>query len=86
MNPETLEAIRAASAEISDAPWHGPDDYQCPFREIYPDPASGKVMVVPHPKRGATVTIELDGLTPGQALRVLRVLNGESVEGRGRAR
>jgi hypothetical protein len=67
-----LARVRAASQEISDSPWHEED--QTPGRDIAPDPAGGRVLVFSDSKRGPVVSIELDGLSPDQAVAVLRAL------------
>lgn len=68
----TIEAVRAASQDLADETWQGDD--QMPGRDIRAGRAVGNVRVYPHPERGATVTIELDGLTAEQAIAVLRTL------------
>jgi hypothetical protein len=64
----TLEMVRVASLEVTAGKWH--DDAQEPYREIAAGKAQGTVSV-----HGVnTVSLEIDGLTADQAVRVLKAL------------
>lgn len=69
----TLEAIRLASREIADGEWHGDD--HTPNRDIAAGCAIGRISVFPSPALGATVSLDIDGMTEKQALAVLRALS-----------
>lgn len=69
----TLEAVRLASQEIADGEWHGDD--HAPNRSIRAGQAYGTVSVFTSKHGpGATVSLEVDGLSKEQAIAVLRVL------------